>query len=70
MAKYKRKIPTTDDVMEKAESDEHQGWCFYCGDWTHDACKPDAHHYECPECERNTVFAAEEILLQGLHRDE
>ena len=66
----KRKLPTIDDVMEKAESDEYIGWCFHCGDWTHDSCEPDAHHYECPECENNTVFAAEEIIVRGLHSDE
>lgn len=66
----KRKIPTTDEVMEKVESEEYAGWCTYCGDWTHDSCEPDAHHYECPECGNSTVFAAEELLITGLHRDE
>lgn len=51
----KRKLPATEEVMEKIESEEYAGWCTFCGDWTHDACEPDAHHYKCPECENNTV---------------
>jgi len=59
-------LPTLSEVMSEAESDSFSGWCFNCGDWTHDNCEPDARNYECPECERKTVFAAEEILISQL----
>lgn len=66
----KGRIPTIEEVMEKIESEEYAGWCTYCGEWTHDSCEPDAHHYECPECGKNTVFSAEEIILRGQHCDK
>ena len=61
-----KKLPKLSEVMSEAESDSFSGWCFHCGAWTHDTCEPDARYYECPECEKNTVFAAEEILISQL----
>jgi len=62
----KHKLPSFDDVEEHIQSDDYAGWCTNCGDWTHDSCEPDAHNYECPECECNTCYGAEELLIQNL----
>ncbi len=59
-------LPTTDDVMAHIEDDDMSGWCIKCGEWTHDSCEPDAHHYTCPVCSCETCYGAEELLLQGL----
>lgn len=67
MPKYK--FPTFEEVERAIAEDDYQGWCIVCGDWTHDSCEPDAHRYECPECERSTVFGAEELVICGLIRE-
>jgi Zn finger protein HypA/HybF involved in hydrogenase expression len=56
--------PTLKEIQEAA--DENQGWCTNCEEWTHDNCEPDARKYECPECEHNTVYGAEELIVMGL----
>lgn len=61
------KKPDTDDVIAHIEADDHQGWCFNCGDWTHDSCEPDATAYKCPECGKHQCYGAEEILVMGAH---
>ena len=63
MAKPEPKYPTIEEIETHIETDE--GWCIYCGKWTHDCCEPDAREYECPECEQNTVYHAEELVIQG-----
>jgi Zn finger protein HypA/HybF involved in hydrogenase expression len=55
--------PKMRDIIKHIEEDSMEGWCTNCRAWTHDCCEPDAHEYECPECGKNTVFAAEEILI-------
>jgi len=45
---------------------ENLGFCTHCQDFTHNSVEPDAHHYECPECGRKTVFGAEEALIMML----
>ena len=66
-------LPTTQDALEKAESctygTENPGWCTTCGDWTHDGCEPEATRYECDECGKRTVYAAEMLLVMGLTSD-
>lgn len=56
-------LPTIEDVTEMIQNDEMAGWCRDCGDWTHWNCEPDARGYECPDCGKNTVIAAEELLF-------
>ena len=63
MAKPEPKYPTIEEIETHIETDE--GWCIYCGKWKHDCCEPDASEYECPECEQNTVYHAEELVIQG-----
>ncbi len=57
--------PPFSEVEQHIQDDDHAGWCTNCGDWTHDSCEPDARHYECPECEKRTVFGAEELVMMG-----
>lgn len=52
------KIPaTTDEIM-----DGRIGACTRCGKKTY-GVEPDAQQYECPDCETNTVFGLQELLL-------
>lgn len=62
----KKQLAPFSEVEEHIQSGDYSGWCTNCGDWTHDSCEPDAHNYECPECERNTCYGAEELLVQNL----
>ena len=41
------------------------GWCTTCEAFTRDSTEPDACEYDCPECGENTVYGAEEALLEG-----
>jgi hypothetical protein len=67
-ADYTPKLPTFKSVENKITKDGHEGWCLYCGKWTHDSCEPDARNYKCPKCENTTCFGAEELLVQGLFK--
>lgn len=46
-------------------TDNYQGWCSVCEDFTRDATEPDAEGYDCPKCEGNTVMGAEQALVVG-----
>lgn len=59
-------LPTIEEVEAEIASDSYNGWCTYCGAWTHDCCEPDAHNYECPECSNRTVYGAEELIVQNM----
>jgi len=63
------KLPRFKSIEKHIESDSMKGWCTNCGKWTHDSCEPDAHEYICPKCNKPTVYAAEELLIQGLVLD-
>lgn len=43
---------------------ENPGFCVTCGK-EHDCCEPDAREYTCEGCETKTVYAPEEILMEG-----
>lgn len=55
----------TEDRFTEAQ-DNNEGWCRRCKEWTHDSCEPDAQGYVCPECDRPTVYGADEALMMGL----
>lgn len=59
-----KKYPSISEIEEASE--DNLGWCTNCKEWTHYSCEPDARKYECPECERNTVYGAEEMAIMGL----
>lgn len=60
----------TKPTITKAEFDEalknNLGFCSACRRFTLDGVEPDAMHYSCPECDRNTVFGTEEALTLGV----
>jgi hypothetical protein len=50
------------EVLEAAcNSVESVGFCIACGA-EHWSIEPDACRYECEECEKHTVYGAEELL--------
>ncbi len=51
------------DEYQLAVADD-MGWCIDCQEFTRDMCEPDACEYDCPECGQNTVYGAEEALLE------
>ena len=46
--------------------DAMEGFCISCKDFTRDMVEPDAAKYECPECEKKTVYGTEDCLLMGV----
>jgi len=44
----------------------YEGYCTYCGEFTHDMTESDAREYDCPVCDNNTVYGAEEALFEEL----
>jgi Zn finger protein HypA/HybF involved in hydrogenase expression len=56
-------LPTFEDLEQHIKSDDYEGWCTRCNDWTHDSCEPDAEYYECPNCDQPTCFGAEQLLI-------
>lgn len=55
---------TEERFIEAQENNE--GYCKNCLEWTHDSCEPDARYYRCPQCDKLTVFGADEAFLMGL----
>lgn len=51
-----------DMAMEACEADDQIGYCIKCGA-EHYGIEPDARKYECEECGKNTVCAAQEIVM-------
>ena len=50
------------DEYEDAVSND-MGFCTNCQEFTRECTEPDAEHYDCPQCEKNTVMGAEQALL-------
>jgi len=46
--------------------DNYQGYCLECKEFTRDCTEPDAREYDCPVCEGNRVYGAEELIYLGL----
>ena len=46
--------------------ESYEGYCTTCGEFTRDCTEPDAREYDCPACEQNTVYGAEEALFEEL----
>lgn len=59
---------TADRVIRLVKNEmfglDNPGICLTCGA-DHDACEPDARHYECMECGEHQVFGAAEVLQMG-----
>ena len=41
---------------------ENRGLCINCGE-SADGCEPDARGYKCPNCNSDSLYGAEELLL-------
>lgn len=54
---------TEERYMEASENNE--GYCPECEDFTSEFAEPDAEGYNCPECGCNSVVGAEQALLLG-----
>ena len=68
MTMPKNNYPTIEEIEQKIREDNYEGFCTNCGDWTHDCCEPDACNYTCPECENDTCYGAEELIVQGMYK--
>jgi hypothetical protein len=55
-------ITFTLDEIQEADTD-CGGFCVSCGEAAYNV-EPDARHYECEACEMNTVFGAQQIILE------
>lgn len=62
-AKRKTVTITEDRFIEATEG--YEGWCIVCQDFTTDSCEPDACCRKCDNCGQETVYGAEEALMQG-----
>lgn len=58
-------ITVTEDRYYAATND-YEGFCTTCKDFTRDQTEPDAEGYDCPVCGGKTVVGAENALLMGL----
>ena len=57
-------VVSEEDFVEAQEN--YLGWCSICKDFSREECEPDAREYDCPTCDNNTVYGADEALLMGL----
>jgi hypothetical protein len=53
-----------EDYAEATES--YQGWCTHCESFTRFNVEPDARKYDCDQCHLQTVYGAEQALLEGM----
>lgn len=51
-------------LSKAVQSSEYIGFCVDCGT-KHTGIEPDARGYECENCNKTSVFGAEEILIMG-----
>ncbi len=58
-----RQTFTLEQIMEA--DNEGIGFCVDCGA-EREYCEPDARKYGCEECQKYTVYGAQEILIMGL----
>lgn len=54
-----------EELLEHIDSDD--GYCTHCKSWiAGGGVEPDACNYKCEVCGNNTVFGAEECMIQEL----
>ena len=58
-------ICISEDRFSEA-TENYEGFCTVCNDFTTGQCEPDARKYHCESCENDTVYGAEEALIMGL----
>lgn len=52
-------------VQRRLETLDNPGFCIACG-LEHGGCEPDAREYPCEACGENTVYGADELLMEIL----
>lgn len=52
-----------DACERRLSSLDNPGFCIACG-LEHDSCEPDARKYVCEACGEQTVYGAEELLIE------
>jgi hypothetical protein len=62
MIKNKQNIVETAMSLMEEDIDTIEGVCIECG-IVHHGVEPDAEKYKCDNCETNTVYGAEQIVL-------
>jgi DNA-directed RNA polymerase subunit RPC12/RpoP len=60
-AKAALKGTSAAELMEHSE--EYDGFCIRCGEWTFGGCEPDAREYRCESCGSRSVYGAEELIF-------
>jgi hypothetical protein len=60
---HKNCATNIDKIIEACQSDNYSGFCVTCFE-EHFGVEPDAREYLCDHCQTNTVFGAEELLLE------
>jgi Zn finger protein HypA/HybF involved in hydrogenase expression len=59
-----RKCTVTMSDIEYMQQ-EYMGMCVSCGEW-HESLEPDARECHCESCGKDTVYGAEEMVIQQL----
>lgn len=54
---------TTDEYLE--HSQDNDGYCTSCGEFSCGGVEPDAEGYECPNCGEMTLMGTEQAFLTG-----
>jgi hypothetical protein len=62
MIKNKQNIVETAISLMEEDMDTIEGVCIECG-IVHHGVEPDAMKYKCDNCETNTVYGAQQIVL-------
>lgn len=54
---------TQDRIIAVVQEDDNRGFCVSCGEEAHNV-EPDAREYRCSACNANSVYGAEELLIE------
>jgi hypothetical protein len=57
------KWPTTEQLLEAVQDDDHSGFCLACGAQAY-GVEPDARRAKCEECGARKVYGIEECLMR------
>ena len=65
MNQSKKQILTITESEYQEHCNNHDGFCFNCGEITFGGHEPDAEHYTCENCGENQSFGIEQTLIYG-----
>lgn len=63
MNKEETKTISEEEYLQHTQDDD--GYCTSCGEFSMGGCEPDARGYECPSCGEHTLMGTEEALMEG-----